>query len=229
MQQGAFAGRDRRRHRDARRGEAAHAQDVVAVRVPLVTRVAHLDEVRPRLREAMLEPAVEVQARIVVAFGDDPVLIVADDDERIDLLAEAVADDLEADALAGRHVDGEAVHLRLAEATPQRRGQCHLSRSLRRVRSCSRRQVVDQAQARIAQPVAARDSQAEEANGSIGRHRHVEAALDGLRLQRSHRQRRPDVEEVRQPRADGCQARRLAALEHGRVEALDERLGTAGR
>src|SRR2546427_9432764 len=63
------------------------------------------------------------RSRIVVAFGDDLVVGVADDDERIDLLAKAVADDLEGDALAGLHVDGEA---RSEEHTSELQSQSNL-------------------------------------------------------------------------------------------------------
>ena len=84
---------------DTRGGKATHAQDVVTVIVAVVTGVAQLDGVGAGLREAVLEAAVEVQAGVVVALGDDAALRVADDDQWIDLLAEAIADRLETDAL----------------------------------------------------------------------------------------------------------------------------------
>ncbi len=127
-QLGAFAGNDRRGNGDARRGEAAHAQHVEAVCRAVEARITHLDDVPTGLCECLLKAAVEVQTRIVVALGDETAFRVADGDQRIDVLAEPIADRLEADALAGSNVDGVAIHGRLAEPAPQRDRQRHLRR-----------------------------------------------------------------------------------------------------
>ena len=108
-QVGALASPHHRRHGDARRRKSADAQNVESVFVTVEACVAHLDGVRARLGEAVLEPAVEVQAGVVVALGDEAAAGVADGQERVDVLAEAVADHLEADTLAGLDLDGETV------------------------------------------------------------------------------------------------------------------------
>ena len=84
----------------------------------MITGVAHFDDISPRLDERVFEAKIEVQARVIVALGDDAPPGIADGDERIDILAESVADRLEADTLTRGHVDGEAIHRRLAEMPP---------------------------------------------------------------------------------------------------------------
>src|SRR5947209_7552890 len=112
----------------------------------LIAQVAHLGRVSARVGELMLKTAIEIQTGIVVAFGDNSAASIADDEDGIDLLAEAIADDFKANALACLHRERETIRLCLAESSPECAGRIDSRRLLRGIRPTADRQVIDQAQ-----------------------------------------------------------------------------------
>ncbi len=195
--------------------------------------VAHLDDVGSSCGEGMLKAEIEIETGIVVALGDEAALGVVDGDERIDVLAEPIADRLEADALPGGDLDGKAVHRRLAESAPERDGQRHLGRHTiaRRFARCSHGQIVDEAQKRIAQPVHRRDANAADANRSVGSDSHIEDGTSrrripdrrGLDCTRFGGRLDPEAERLcRSPSRQRRTSRRLAAFERRRFQVFDE-------
>ena len=122
----------------------------------------------------MLESAIEVQARIVVALGHDTAPAISNGHERIDVLAQPIADRLEADALPGRNIEGETIHRGLAEASPQGHGQRDLRRRVLRIGGRTHGQILDKHQGSIAQPVDRRQPQPANADWGVGRDRDIE-------------------------------------------------------
>ena len=145
-------------------------------------RVAHLDAVNASHFKLMLEAQVEVEPRVVVAFRDGPARSIADDENRVGVLPQAVAHDLETDAFAGLYLEAIAIHGAFTKRAPD-----------------TRRQIFHHQQAGVGQPILRGDSHAADADRSIDRNRDVHhdairLALDRHGLDRPGRQRVPQVE-----------------------------------
>ena len=217
-------------------GELPMRRTYMPVLRAVVAGIAHLDGVRSRVREDMLEAAIEVQAGVVVALRNEAAAGVADRHERIGVRAEAIGDRLEADALPGGHVDGEAIHLRLAERAPQRRRQRRLAPGLCRPVGAGRtgRSSIRNRWALLSPPTVATRTPQTPTGASAATVTSKTACpssppATGVAWTLPAGKRGPQIERLVQVGADEGHARGLAALGHGRSDVFDERLGRTRR
>ena len=234
-----FSRPDRRGKGDPSIRESANAQHVREMIRASESRVGDLDRVPPGLLERLGEAAVEDQADIIVALGDPPALGVLDGDDRIEVLAQPAADDLECHALTGFHIDGVPVEVGRAGLSHD---GCRPAQVLGRrgpgVRLPLRNDghVVDEEQLDVAQAAPAGQAQPVNADRDASIDLHVErgpvvpARLDERGHDIFRGERSPQAGRSPQFRADQYQPSGLPPRQRGGREVLDERTGQgAGR
>ena len=84
-----------------------------------------------RRLERVREPAIEHQAHIVVVLDDPSTFVVLDGDDRVEVLTQAAADNLERDALTGFHIDRVAVEVGFAGISQNGDGPVQMLRTFR--------------------------------------------------------------------------------------------------
>src|SRR5258708_34513330 len=97
----------------------------------------------------MFKSTIEIKAHIIVVLGDEPTPRVANRNQRIDFLAQAVADNLKADTLPCFDINGKSGDGRLADLSPQGKRQLHFSRPPTRSRRGPHGQAAVQAKMNI--------------------------------------------------------------------------------
>src|SRR6185312_2889319 len=182
--------------------------------------IAHFHRVTPRNFEAMFKTDVEVKPWIIVALSDAAAGRIADRQQRVGILAEAIRNDFETDPLTRFYIDRIAIDSSFKEGAPHRRGQ----RSFERRRT--NRQIIHHEKASVGQAVLRGESDTADANGRRGAGRDVHddavrAALDWHGFEGARRQRVPQIECGSEIGSDETDPRRLAALDHWRRDALD--------